>query len=358
MRALVVWAALLLAAPLAAQEPDYDAFGEFLEEFREETGTPAMSALIVKDGEIAWEAYLGTSDDERDFPTTAETTYYIASVTKPIAATAILAEALAGDVELTTPMTADADWEEFCAYFATTQVPFMSGGEDMFGNTIASVDCAKPTTLAEMLDMRANGDAFVYNPIAFARIDRVIRGAGGRDLRAIVRDRVLKPTGMQDVALGWRDPDAGNALRFLAMPYHTADDGRIVKQALSDDDFRAAAGMMANPRALAAFDIAYDAGAIVPGTLRHNLTHDVELGPLGDYRMGWWLEEWNGKRLMWHSGKDDQRYSAIYLKIPEDRLTLIVLANTEAIWKEGGSVVQAKVSQSPVARQFLENFAQ
>ncbi len=354
MRALFAWAALLLAAPLAAEEPDYDAFGEFLEEFRKESGTPAMSALILKDGEIVWEAYLGTSDDERDFPTTAQTTYSIASVTKPIAATAVLAESLAGDVFLGEPMTTDADWAEFCAYFATTSIPFMSGGEDMFGNTIPPVDCAKPTTLIEMLNMRANGDAFVYNPIAFARIDRVIEGAGGRDLRSIVRDRALTPAGMKDVALGWRDPDAGDALRLLAMPYHTVE-GRIVKQSLSDDDFRASAGMMTNPRALAAFDLALDAGKLIPPANLKRLSA-MELGPLGDYQTGWWLEDYAGKRLLWHSGKDDQKYSAIYLKVPQDRLTLIVLANTEAIWNEGSSVVQAKAAQSPVARRFLESF--
>ncbi|GAA4037098.1 serine hydrolase domain-containing protein [Parerythrobacter jejuensis] len=357
IRTLVALASLWIAAPLAAQEADYAAFADFLDTYRKQNNTPSMSAVILRDGAIVWEGYFGTWDDERDFPTNADTTYYIASVTKPIAATAILAESLAGDLDLGAPMSSDGDWAEFCTYFRGTAIPFMGGGTDMSGHPIPLVDCAKPTTLVEMLDMRANADSFVYNPIAFARIDRVISGSGGRDLRAIVRDRILEPAAMRNVALGWRDPEQGDALRLMTMPYHV-EDGAIRKQALSDDDFRASAGMIANPRALAAFDIAYDRGQLVPPAIRKRLIEGVELGPLGDYRLGWFLEDHEGKRLMWHSGKDDQRYSALYLKVPEDRLTLIVLANTEAIWKDGASLVEAKISQNPIGAQFLEDFVE
>lgn len=355
-RIALVLMALLFSHVAYADDSGYEGFGTFLEQFRKDTRTPSMSAVIVKDGEIAWEAYLGWSDDEADIPTSPETTYYIASVTKPIAATAIHAESLAGGIDLATPMRKDADWERICERFVQTPIPFMSGGADSFGNPIAPIDCDKATTLGQMLDMRANADTFVYNPIAFARIDRAIKGAGGRALRDIVRDRVLKPAGMQDVALGWRDPDSGTALRHLAMPHHVQD-GRIKKQPYPDDDFRAAAGMVANARAVAAFDIAYDAGLLVPEEHRARLTERQVIGSLGDYRLGWWLEDYNSKRLLWHSGKDDQKYSAIYLKIPEDRITLIVLANSEAIWNAGSSVVMARASLSPVGRRFLEEFA-
>lgn len=355
-RLLVVFAALIMGAQASARDAQYQAFGEYLEEWRKETRTPSVSAVILRDGQIAWEGYFGTYDDEGELPTTADTTYSIASVTKPIAATAILAESFAGGLSLGAPMTSDPRWTEICEFFLTTPIPFMSGGTDLDDNPIAPVDCDKPTTLADMLDMRANDDAFVYNPIAYARIDRVITGSGGRALRAIVRDRVIEPAGMRNVALGWHDPEEGDALRFLAAPYHLID-GRVVKQAISDDDFRAAAGIKTSPRQIAAFDQAFDAGLLVPPSVRKELVEDLRVGPLGDYRMGWWIEDWSGKRLVWHSGKDDERYSAVYLKVPEDNLTLIVLANTESIWGPT-SVVKAEVSDAPVAAKFLEMFVE
>ena len=341
--------------PLSAQE-SFAEFETFLEEYRQQANIPSLSVVVLSDGVISWEGYFGTSDDERDFPTTADTTYSIASVTKPIAATAIIAESLAGGFSLDLPMAGDSGWAGLCEYFTTqTSIPFMAGGTDVDGNAIAPMQCGKPTTLGQMLDMRANGEEFVYNPIAFARIDRAIEAAGGRALRAIVRDRVVEPAGMRNVALGWRDPEEGDALRFLAPPHHVEGD-RIAKQALSDDDFRASAGMMASPRAIAAFDQALDAGALLPRSHLRGLI-EAEVGPLGDYRQGWWLEDWQGQRLIWHSGKDDERYSAVYLKVPRRRLTLIVLANAETLWGPT-STVKAEVSDAPVAAKFLELFVE
>ncbi len=358
MRFLCLFALLLLSSVAGAQtrEPvdEFAGFDAYLSGFREKTGTPALSAVIVRDGQIAWEGYYGWSDDESEVPTSADTTYKIASTTKPIAATAIIVEALAGGLSLDLPMSSDDGFAETCQWLSGSPIPFGSGGEDRHGNAIPAMDCAKPLTLAQMLDMRANGDAFVYNPIAYARIDRAISGAGGRDLRAIVRDRVAEPAGMRNTALGWRDPEGGDVLRFLAPPFHVVD-GVPVKQALPDDDFRAAAGIITSPRQMAAFDIALDKGLLIPPTMIHELV-DAEIGPLGDYRRGWWLEDWDGRRLMWHSGWNEQKGSALYLKVPDKRLTLIVLANTEALWW-GNSLVKAEVVESPIARRFLEDFA-
>ncbi|QFI63538.1 class A beta-lactamase-related serine hydrolase [Qipengyuania flava] len=358
VRILCLLAVLLLPSATSAQASDpadeFASFDRFLGEFREDNSVPALSAVIVRDGQIAWEGYYGWADDEGEVPTSADTTYKIASTTKPIAATAVVAEALAGGLSLDLPMSADEGFADTCEWLSQSPIPFGSGSEDRYGNAVAAMDCAKPLTLSQMLDMRANGDAFVYNPIAYARIDRAILGAGGRDLRAIVRDRVAEPAGMRDVALGWRDPEGGDALRFLAPPFHPVD-GRLVKQVLPDDDFRAAAGIIASPRQIAAFDIAFDAGALVPPVMIRELV-EAEISPLGDYRRGWWLEDWQGQRLMWHSGWNEKKGSALYLKVPDKHLTLIVLANTEAIWW-GNSLVKAEVAESPIARRFLEQFA-
>ncbi|MEM6584658.1 MAG: serine hydrolase domain-containing protein [Pseudomonadota bacterium] len=350
--------ALFAAQPAMANDENFEAFGAFLEEFRKETQTPSLSAVIVKDQEIVWEGYFGTYDDEGDLPTRAETTYKIASVTKPIVATALLSEVAHGRLTLDIPMSADAGWNDLCAFFTTkTQISFMVGGEDRLGNAIAPMQCGQPAKLADMLNMRVNGDGFVYNPIAYARIDRALSGAGYRDLRDIVRERVIDYSlGLDyDLALGWRDQYGGDALRFLAEPFHRVD-GRMVKQALPDDDFRAAAGIIASPKAIAEFDIFYDEGRILlPEGRREDLITRA-IGPLGDYRDGWFLEDWNGTSLMWHSGWNEKKYSALYLKAPAKGLTLVIMANTEAIWW-GNSVVKAEVVQSPIAAMFLETFA-
>ncbi len=316
--------------------------------------------MIVRDGTIAWEGAYGFSDDEGEVATTPDTVFSIASVTKPIAATAILAEVAAGRIKLDTPLTADPGWAETCDWLSGTKIPFGGGGTDAHGTAIPPVACDRPLTLRDILNMRVNGPAgspFVYNPITYARIDRVIEGAGGRPLRDIVRTNVADVAGMKDVALGWRDPLGGAALRLLAPPFVVHENGEREKNAFGDDDFRAAAGIKASTRQLARFDAALDSGRLLPSQWMKRIFDGPPPGDAGDYRWGWWVQKWHGHMLYWHSGWDPDRYSAIYLKVPDSKLTLIVLANTEGVWWDN-SLVRAEIENSPIARRFLESFVE
>ena len=352
------------AASQTPPEPDptdaaaIAAFDTFLTAFRDETRTPALTAAIVKDGALLWEKPYGWSDDEGDTATTIETTYSIASVTKPIAATAIIAEASAGDLDLDLPMTSDPGWADTCEWLAESEILFGSGGAEPDGTPVPAMDCDRDMTLADMLNMRVNGDGshFVYNPVSYARIDRAISGAGGRDLRTIVRERVMDKAGIHDIALGWRDPQGGSALRLLALPF-AIKDGQRTRIAVSDDDFRAAAGIKASAHQLAEFDMALDRGELLAADWHARIFDAHVTQADGDYRWGWWAENWQGHRLLWHSGWDPDRYSAMYLKVPEKRLTLIVLTNSEVLWWDN-SVARAEIETSPVAAKFLELFVE
>lgn len=345
------------AAKAESKKAELAEFDAFLQAFRETHLIPAVTAAIVRDGVIVWEKAYGFSDDEGEVPTSIETTFSIASVTKPIAATAILREAEAERISLDVPMAADTGWPETCSWLAGSSIPFGGGGTDAHGATIAKINCERKLSLGDILNMRVNGPAgsgFVYNPISFARIDRIIEGAGGRPLRQIVRENVVTPAGMEDVALGWRDPDGGAALRLLAFPF-AVEDGKRTINSFSDDDFRAAAGIKASALQLARFDIALDSGKLLSPAWQKRVMAGPRPGPSGDYRWGWFVQEWKGHRLMWHSGWDENRYSAMYLKVPEQRLTLIVLANTEGLWWDN-SLVRAEIERSPIAAKFLDLF--
>ena len=47
----------------------------------------------------------------------------------------------------------------------------------------------------------------------------------------------------------------------------------------------------------------------------------------------------------------------MYLKAPEEGLTLIVLANTEGLWWDN-SLARAEIDTSPVAAAFLTTFVE
>ena len=47
----------------------------------------------------------------------------------------------------------------------------------------------------------------------------------------------------------------------------------------------------------------------------------------------------------------------MYLKVPDQGLTLIVLANTEGLWWDN-SLVRAEIDKSPIVAAFLAGFVE
>jgi hypothetical protein len=74
------------------------------------------------------------------------------------------------------------------------------------------------------------------------------------------------------------------------------------------------------------------------------------------YGLGWFVEHVAGTRVIWHFGWYPPTISALYVKVPERRLTLLLLANCDALsahmtWTADG------VRASPFARLFLADVA-
>ncbi|WP_421790666.1 serine hydrolase domain-containing protein [Hyphobacterium sp.] len=340
----------------AAQSAAADQFADGLAEFRREAGIPSFSVIVIENGEIVSESYLGFSDDEGDVATGADTSYFVASVTKAIAGTTLFLADRAGEIDLDTPLADAEDWQGFCEWFPDSSIVFAGG--DINGVTVPDFACAGQT-LRNAVNMRVNGEPgtdFLYNPLVFARISRHLDEVHSRDFRSLVYDYALDPAEMRDTAAGWRDAPRGHVLSHLAPPMHRVD-GRFVKQPLPDDDFRAAAGLYMTARDLARFDIALSDGTLMSDALREEMwTPPMNAdGQPSDYVHGWFVQRWGDERLIYHTGWQPQSYSAIYLHMPERQLTLIALANSEGLWW-GSRPDRAEIHNSPLVQRFFEAY--
>ena len=67
-------------------------------------GIPGLSAAVVSERRLRWSASFGTADLENFVPARNVTVYRLASVTKPITATAVLQLVEAGKVDLDVPI--------------------------------------------------------------------------------------------------------------------------------------------------------------------------------------------------------------------------------------------------------------
>ena len=72
-------------------------------------------------------------------------------------------------------------------------------------------------------------------------------------------------------------------------------------------------------------------------------------------KIGWFVQEYEDTKLVWHYGWAPKAYSALILKVPAKKVTLILLANSEgasAPFRLG----EGNVLRSPFAVAFLNLF--
>jgi hypothetical protein len=72
--------------------------------------------------------------------------------------------------------------------------------------------------------------------------------------------------------------------------------------------------------------------------------------------LGWFVQNYNGERIIWHFSHVSDAYSGLILKMPARQLTLILLANSDGL-TTGANLEQGDVTTSPFVKIFLRLFA-
>lgn len=357
--ALILCLFLLACVPGASRpaggthpSPDVAAFAATLDELRVKARIPGLSVAIVQDGRVILARGFGVADLEQHRPATPETPYNIASVTKPISAAVALKLVELGKLDLDRPMTSYRGYTEFCDDFRQSAGIF---SRDLHCDT-------EPLTLRNLLSHTVNGKAgesFRYNPPMYSWASRPMAEVTGEPFSTLVERYIFVPAGMSRSARINRNlPLRADLARTLAPPYHLDASGTPVRSAdPSPQGDGAAGGVISTVLDLAKFDIALDSGKLLsPVSVRQMLTpaHNAA-GTALPYGLGWFIQEHSGHKLAWHSGLWEGQYSALYLKIPDRRLAMILLANSDGLWWNN-PLDKAEVERSPFAAAFLARF--
>ncbi len=332
-------------------------FASDLEDLRLALGIPGMAAAVVSDGAVVFAEGFGYSDVENQVPATADTPFGLASVTKPIAATLTMQLVEEEVVGLDTPI---ADYG--------VRIP------DDPGITVRH--------LLTHTSEGTPGKVHTYNGDRYGLLGRVIAGATGRSFADLLGDRILVPLQMNDSALGpfefrgvasirgfedlarslgWSATFANypDVYRRLARPYQFGEDFEIVP-GMYHLQHSPAAGLNAGVGDLAAFDIALDRGELLGANARAEMWSPQVRTVLGrsdlNYGLGWYVQDLDGLRLLWHTGRWPPSTSALYLKVPDYGLTFIVAANTDNLTVPFFGIGDGDISRSAPALVFLRHF--
>ncbi len=345
--------ALLLAHPAVAGNPSQSQkplekrlarFESQADELRKLLKIPGMSAVILKDQKVIWAKGFGYADAEKQVPATPDTLYHIASLTKTFAATLLMQLVEQGKLDLNEPMSHySADFKD---------------------------DSVKIKHLLSHTSEGTPGERYQYNGNRYDYLTAVIEKKYGISLRELLVKTFFEPLGMSESVPShdiidnakWaetlgkdRIENYRTNLTKFARPY-TLYGSEIVAAPYPPKDLGAAAGLLSTVIDMAKYDAAIDAHTFIK-----QQTQDIAWTPFVSnsgkplpHGLGWFAENYHGLKLIWHYGHWGTGFSATYLKVPDKHLSLILLANTEALsdafYQTGG------IETNPFACTFLRLF--
>ena len=335
--------------PAATQAPTASQvalFERYLDALRDRARIPGLSAAIVFQRRIVWEAGLGYQDLERRIAARPDTPYRIASLTKTFTSTLLMDCLDRRTVDLDSPISR-----------YTSVIPEA-------GATVRH--------LLSHTSQAPPGPAFNYDGNRFGALTAVVDDCTGQPFRQALATRVLDRLAMRDSVPGQdlETPTAPVAALFdaptlarykavierLARPYTLDSRGRVVAADYPPRGINASAGLISTVRDLANYDAAIDARLLVsPAAQQLAWTNFVTpAGVALPHALGWFSQPYGGTRLVWHYGYWAQ-FSALYLKVPDRELTLILLANSGEL-SAPFPLGRGDVTKSTFARTFLRMF--
>jgi CubicO group peptidase (beta-lactamase class C family) len=318
-------------------EPGLQGFEARLDSIRMALRIPGMAAAIAKDGEIVWSRGFGLADVDQNRPATDTTSFYVASVTKSVAAIVIMQLVEEGLLDLDTPISE-------------------------FGLSVESQGTVTVRHIFNHTSEGVPGLVHRYNGNRYILLGDIILQVSGRSFPRLLQERILGPLGLRHTA-----PDVSVIPAFLeagknrhtfmanmAMPY-SLKNGRVVRSEFPSH-FSPSAGLMASVRDLAAISIGLDQDRFLdPGTKEVMLSPSVELsGENLNYGLGWFVQWQDGIKVEWHGGEWESQ-SALVLRVPERRMTFVAVANTRQM-SGAYRMGLGDVMESGVGRLFMEAF--
>ena len=343
----IALAALLvsLAVPphaFAQQELTFSLFERYVDALRVQANIPGMSAAIVQNERVTWTAGFGLADIERSIAARPDTPYHTSGLTEAISSALLLEQCVE---------TAHAELDDR----VQQRVPAYS---------------ESATTMRDLLSHKSPASAFKYDAGRFATgLTPLAEDCVGQGtpFRQALWERIFQRVGMFDSVPAQNVDDSTaddrvqfdtteldrftGVLRRLALPYRVSGSSTTVNTDVNKS-VDAATGAISTVLDLAKFDSAIDGAVLLHRESMTTMWSNQSGMPTG---LGWFVQNYNGLKVVWQFGNTPGAYSSLILKVPERHLTLILLANSDGL-SAPFPLQDGDVTSSLFARTFLRLF--
>ncbi len=303
-----------------------------------ERQVPSLSVAVAKGDRIIWEQAFGWADRERRIPADSNTPYSIASMSKPMTATALMTLVAAHKIDLDKPVDDYLGSAKLRARIGSARdatvrrVANHSAGLPEHYQFFYEDEPWRPPSMDETILRFGNiltppGESFRYSNLGYGILSYVISRVSGLTYADYMRQEVFLKLGMTRTSV-FLNP----ALKdFAAVRY--GDDGQSISP--YQFDHVGASAVYASAHDLVRFAMFHesvhlnDQVPILPDALIAEMQKPTisESSHLG-YGIGWEVDNSAGTPVISHSGGMPGVNTWLRL-IPSQKLTIVVLANAD-----------------------------
>ena len=299
-------------------------------------GIPGLSAAVVTERRLRLSVAFGLADVENAVPAGTSTVYRLASLTKPITATAVLQLVEAGKVDLDAPIQRyvpgfpEKPWPVTSRQLLAHQSGIRNWTSEEFHGT------KRFPTLAESLAAFKDdpllfqpGTKTLYTSYGYNLLGAVIEGAARQGYDRYLAERVFAPAGMTAA----RTEDVLAIVPHRARGYQRTAAGELLNSPLSDVSNRlAGGGLAATAEDVARFAIALQRGQLLKASTAQaawgrQRTSDRKLTGFG---LGWIVAVTDGRTEVYHTG-GQPRVSTVLYMVPRQGFAVVLLCNLEGV---------------------------
>ena len=329
--------------PLAAAADQFDRVRRDVADLMAAENLASISVAVSRDGKVLWEQGFGWSDRDRRIAATARTPYALASISKVFTATAVMALAERGQVNLDAPVNDYLGAHKVGARLGDARDATLrrladhTSGLPDFSRFYYEGEKLEPLTMEQGIErfgvlMRPPGEAYVYSSLGFGILGYVLERVSGQSYAMAMDSLVFKPLGLQDSAVG--PPPSGDA---RAAVRYSKSSARIPRYWCEGP---ASADVMSSAHDLLSFGM-FHLKDDLPGrkpALSHASIDAMQVATAKDPSdsngkgargFGWGLHEIEGLRIVSHAGYMPGVSSQLTLA-PDHDIAIVVLANGQS----------------------------
>ena len=326
----------------AQQELTFSLFERYIDALRVQANIPALSAAIVQDERVTWQAAFGFADIEHSIAARPDTPYHISGLTEALSSALLLEQCvetahaeLDDRIQQRVPAYSELNttMRDLLSHKSPTSGFKYDAGRYATGLTPLAEDCVGAgTPFRQALWERIFERCTIYDSVPAQNVDD-----------SSADDRVQFDSTDLDRFTG--------VLRRLAVPYRVSGGTATVNTAIGKS-VDAATGAISTVLDLAKFDARLDGAVLLHRDSMATMWSNQSGMPTG---LGWFVQNYNGQKVVWQFGNTPGAYSSLILKVPDRHLTLILLANSDGL-SAPFPLQDGDVTSSLFARTFLRLF--